>query len=279
MRFVLATLLALVGFAANSLLCRAAMGAGRIDPASFTSIRLLSGAAALLLLARSAGGARSGSWASAAALFAYAVTFSFAYVTLPTGVGALLLFGAVQATMIGTGIASGERLPLLAWLGFLTAIAGLCFLTLPGVRSASPWGSVLMLASGASWGVYSLRGRRAGPPLPATADNFRRVAPFALLLGAGGLLRGGLHATAPGVALAATSGALTTGVGYVFWYTALPHLTATRAAMVQLAAPVLAAIGGVLLLGESPTLRMVASGAAILVGVAVAVLTTAPRRR
>jgi drug/metabolite transporter (DMT)-like permease len=270
MRVVLATAAALIAFAANSLLCRAALGGGRADAASFTFLRLASGAAVLLLLSRGMGGARGGSWPSAAALFVYAAAFSFAYFFLPAGVGALLLFGAVQVTMIGVGIAAGERPPPAVWAGLILALGGLVHLSLRGARALSPGGTALMLAAGIAWGVYSLRGRRAGPPLPATADNFRRAAPLAALIWIAVAIAGRNHVTAEGAALAAASGAITSGLGYVAWYSALPHLTAARAAVLQLSVPVLAAAGGVLLLGEALTARLLVSGGAILIGIALA---------
>src|SRR5262245_24327578 len=270
MRVVLATAAALVAFAANSLLCRAALGGGTADAASFTALRLASGALALVVLCRAGGGARGGSWPSAAALFAYAAAFSFAYFSLSAGVGALLLFGAVQITMIGAGIAAGERPPWSVWAGVLLALGGLAYLSLRGARIPSPAGTALMLSAGAAWGIYSLRGRRSGPPLPATADNFRRAAPLAVLLWIAAALFGATHLTPAGAALAIASGAITSGLGYVAWYSALPHLTAARAAVLRLSVPVLAAMGGVLLLGEVLTARLVVSVAAILAGIALA---------
>jgi drug/metabolite transporter (DMT)-like permease len=270
LRFVLATAAALLAFAANSLLCRAALGAGRADAASFTLLRLSSGAAVLLLLSRGTGGARGGSWSSALALFVYAAAFSFAYFSLSAGVGALLLFGSVQVTMIGAGIAAGERPPALVWAGLVLALGGLVHLSLRGARVPSPGGTGLMLAAGVAWGVYSLRGRRSGPPLPATADNFRRAAPLAALVSIVAVLAGAIHLTPAGAALAVASGAITSGLGYVAWYSALPHLTAARAAVLQLSVPVIAAAGGVLLLGEVLTARLLISGAAVLVGIALA---------
>ena len=203
-------------------------------------------------------------------MFVYAAAFSFAYFFLSAGVGALLLFGAVQVTMISVGIAAGERPPPAVWAGLTLALGGLVHLSLRGARAPSPGGTALMLAAGVAWGVYSLRGRRAGPPLPATADNFRRAAPLAVLLWIAAAIAGRNHLTAEGAALAAASGAITSGLGYVAWYSALPHLTAARAAVLQLSVPVLAAAGGVLLLGEALTARLLVSGGAILIGIALA---------
>ena len=276
MRVVLATAAALVAFAANSLLCRAALGGGHADAASFTALRLASGAAILLAISRRSGGARGGSWTSAAALFIYAAAFSFAYFFLPAGVGALLLFGAVQVTMIGAGIAGGERPSPSVWAGLVLALGGLAHLSLRGSFMLSPGGTLLMLAAGAAWGVYSLRGRSAGPPVLATADNFRRAAPMAILVWFAAALAGAHHVTRAGAALAVASGAITSGLGYVAWYSALPHLTAARAAVLQLSVPVLAAAGGVLLLGEVLTARLVVAGVAILAGIALATRRSRP---
>jgi len=268
---VLATSLALVAFAANSLLCRAALGGGQADAASFTALRLASGAAILFLIARRGDRPRGGSWLSAGALFAYAAAFSFAYFFLPAGVGALLLFGAVQVTMIGHGLAKGERPAATVWVGLVLALCGLALLSLRGWQAFSPGGTLLMLGAGAGWGAYSLRGRRAhAPPVLVTADNFLRAALFALLLWLIASVSASSHLTSRGAVLAVVSGALTSGLGYVAWYSALPHLTAARAAVLQLCVPVLAAVGGVVLLGEVMTARLIAAGTAILLGVAIA---------
>ena len=276
------TLLALIGFAANSLLCRAALenGAWRIDAASFTSIRLASGAGVLWLLLRMRGstsGARKGSWGSALALFTYAAGFSLAYVRIPAGAGALILFGCVQATMLGVGLFRGERPRALEWLGLAMALGGLIVLRLPGATAPDPLGATLMAGAGVAWGVYSLRGRSTADPLAATADNFLRGVPMTLGLSLlAPLALGAPRATVEGVGLAVASGALASGVGYSLWYAALPHLTAMRAAVVQLAVPVVAAVGGVLLLGETLTVRLVGAGSALLCGVFLAL--TAQRR-
>ncbi|WP_239470368.1 DMT family transporter [Archangium violaceum] len=275
------TVLALMGFAANSLLCRAALenGAWRIDAASFTSVRLLSGALVLWLLLRARGGGeRRGSWGSALALFTYAAGFSLAYVRIPAGVGALLLFGCVQATMLGVGLFRGERPRVLEWMGLAMALGGLLVLRLPGATAPDALGATLMAGAGVAWGVYSLRGRGNADPLAATADNFLRSVPMTLGLSALALLvQGAPRATPAGVGLAVASGALASGVGYSLWYAALPHLTALRAAVVQLAVPVVAAAGGVLLLGEALTPRLVGAGGALLCGVLLAL--TARQRK
>ncbi|MFL5357116.1 DMT family transporter [Archangium sp.] len=272
------TVLALLGFAANSLLCRAALGDGawRIDAASFTTLRLVSGALVLGLLLRArggGGGVRRGSWGSAVALFAYAAGFSLAYVRISAGVGAVLLFGCVQATMLGVGLFRGERPRVLEWVGLAMALGGLIVLRLPGATAPDPLGATLMAGAGVAWGVYSLRGRGNADPLAATAGNFLRSVPLTLGLSALALLTlGRPHATPSGVGLAVASGALASGVGYSLWYAALPHLTAMRAAVVQLSVPVVAALGGVLLLGESLTARLVGAGSALVGGVLLTLL-------
>jgi drug/metabolite transporter (DMT)-like permease len=266
---------ALVGFAANSLLCRAALGDRSIDAASFTAIRLASGALVLAILAR--GRARgAGSWPSAAALFLYAAAFSFSYLRLTTATGALILFAAVQATMITGGIRRGERPRAPEWLGFALAAGGLVVLALPGLAAPDPLGAALMAAAGLGWGIYSLRGRGAARPLAATADNFLRTLAFAAPLAIAIALDG--HASARGAALAAASGAIASGIGYSLWYAALPHLAATRAALLQLSVPVLAAAGAALVLGEPITARLAAAAAAIVGGIALAVLAKQHRR-
>ncbi|WP_242345622.1 DMT family transporter [Anaeromyxobacter terrae] len=261
---------ALVCFAANSLLARAALREGRADPASFTAIRVASGAAFLALLAAArrrplAGG----SWTSAAALLGYAAAFSLAYVRIPTGVGALLLFPAVQVTMIGVGVAQGARPTRRQWLGVAVALAGLAYLTRPGAHDADPAGAALMVLAGVSWGVYSLRGRTAKEPLGTTGDNFVRATVLALPLASAFLLLEGGRLGVEGAALAIVSGALASGGGYTLWYAVVPWLGATRAATLQVSVPALAAAGGVLVLGEPLSLRLVVSAAIILSGVAL----------
>lgn len=268
------TAVALVAFAANSILCRMALLGGRIDPASFTAIRLASGAVALwLVLAwRSRGVPRvAGHWRSAAALLAYAVGFSLAYVSLDVGTGALILFGAVQLTMIASGLRAGERPRATEWFGLVMAFAGLVVLVRPGLAAPAPFGAALMAAAGVAWGVYSLRGRGSSAPIRDTAGNFLILIPAAAVL----ILVPGLDRswTMRGVLLATASGALASGAGYAVWYAALPALTATRAALVQLLVPVIAAAGGVALLGEHIPLRLPAAAALVLGGVALAVTT------
>ncbi len=271
-RLITLTTLAMIAFAGNSLLCRIALKHTPIDAASFTLIRLTSGALMLWLVARATRRANhgSGNWLSAAALCGYAVCFSFAYVSLTAATGALLLFGAVQATMIGHGLWAGERFRKVQIVGLALALAGLVGLLLPGLAAPPLIGALLMLAAGAAWGVYSLRGRGAGDPTRITAGNFLRAVPIAAVVSV--LLHD--HATLDntGIAYAVASGALASGIGYAIWYTALPALKATSAATVQLSVPVIAAVGGILLLGEQLTLRLVLASVAILGGIALVIL-------
>ena len=271
LRLIGLVVLALMAFAGNSLLCRQALRVTPIDAATFTSVRLIAGAVALWIIVRvrDRKGA-TGTWRSALALFAYAAAFSFAYTSLPAGTGALLLFGAVQATMIGYGLWRGERMRPAQVAGLLLAFAGLVVLTLPGVSAPPLQGALLMLAAGVAWGIYSLRGKGAGDPLRATAGNFLRCVPLALASSLAAW-----HWFSPdavGIAYAIASGALTSGVGYAIWYTALPGLKATHAATVQLSVPVIAAIGGIVLLHEQVTLRLLLAAIAILGGIALVVL-------
>jgi len=271
-RLSLLTLFAMLAFAGNSLLCRMALKHTGIDPASFTSIRLVSGALTLWLIVRLRDGARdtSGSWLSAFALFAYAAAFSFSYVSLTAATGALLLFGAVQATMIAVGLWRGERLRAWQTVGLVCALAGLGGLLLPGLSAPPLQGAVLMLAAGVAWGVYTLRAKGSGDPLRVTAGNFLRAVAFAAALSAAALPWASIDSA--GAAYAIASGALASGVGYAVWYAALPGLKVTSAATVQLSVPVIAAVGGVLLLGEPVTLRLFIASAAILGGIALVVL-------
>ncbi len=266
------TVFALIAFAANSVLCRLALGQSAIDPASYTAVRLITGAITLWIINRflRAGsfGKSGGSWISAAMLFLYAATFSFAYLSLSAGTGALILFAAVQITMIAVGLYAGERPELLEWLGLFIAIAGLIYLVFPGITAPSILGSLLMATAGIAWGVYSLRGRGASDPVSVTTDNFLRTVPLALGLIL--LWLSTLTITPMGLLWAALSGSITSGVGYVLWYAALPRLTATRAATVQLAPAPLAALGGVVVLSEAISLRLVISSVVILGGVGLA---------
>lgn len=273
-RVLAPTALAMLAFAGNSLLCRLALKSAAIDPATFTAVRLVAGAAMLALLARlrPAGTAGRGNFASALALLAYAAAFSFAYVSLSAATGALLLFGAVQATMIGVGFVRGERLAVAQVLGLVLALGGLVGLLLPGLTAPPAGAAALMLGAGVAWGIYSLRGRGAGDPTRVTAGNFLRAAPLGVLAALPWLSR-----TMPdpvGVGYAIASGAIASGVGYAIWYSVVPSLKATRAAVVQLCVPVVATLGGALFLGESITTRVVLAAVAILGGIAIVVSST-----
>ena len=266
------TSFAMVAFAGNSLLCRLALKDAQIDAASFTSIRIISGALVLWVIARVRRGATDGSgdWPSALALFAYAAGFSYAYVDLPAAIGALLLFGAVQVTMIGYGFSTGERLVLRQSTGLVLAFGGLVGLLLPGLSAPPPGGAALMLGAGIAWGIYSIRGKAAGDATCTTAGNFLRAAPLAV-----GLNLAMLPSSQPatlGIACAVASGAITSGIGYAIWYSAIRGLKATHAATVQLSVPVIAAAGGIVFLGEAISVRLVIASVAILGGVALVVI-------
>ena len=261
LRTIILTAAAMLAFAANSLLCRMALGENTIDAASFTTIRILSGAITLLLIVWIRGNRKQvkADWPAVSALFCYMVFFSFAYLSLSAGTGALLLFGAVQLTMFVFAFRGGERFSKLSWLGLGAAFAGLVYMVFPGVTAPDPLGAVLMATAGIAWGIYSLIGRTSSQPLLATMSNFLYSVPLAIGLSAVFISRAEISAS--GVLLAVTSGALASGLGYSIWYAALPSLTAGRAATVQLSVPVIAAIGGVLLLSEQITRRLVvASG-------------------
>jgi drug/metabolite transporter (DMT)-like permease len=268
-RTLLLTALAMLAFAGNSILCRIALRDTTIDPASFTGLRILTGALTLWLLLRLSRDRRSagGDWLSAVALFVYAASFSFAYINLDAGAGALLLFGAVQLSMLVWGLLSGERFSAGQIAGLLLALSGLLILLLPGSRTPALEGALLMLLSGVAWGIYSLRGRAASNPLAATAGNFIKAVPFAAVLCL--VMLGQQQWDAPGVVYALLSGALASGVGYAIWYAALPGLAAVQAASVQLSVPLLTAIAGAALLDEALTPTLIISGAAILGGIAM----------
>ena len=263
----LLTAAAMIAFAANSLLCRMALGRELIDAASFTSIRITAGAVTLLLILLVRGNKTkiAPDWPGVAALFCYMVCFSFAYLSLTAGTGALLLFGAVQLTMFIAAIRGGERFALVSWAGLVAAFAGLVYLVAPGVAAPDPTGAVLMVTAGIAWGAYSLIGRSAGRPLLATTANFLYSVPPAIVLSL--IFVGGAAVSTTGALLAVASGALASGVGYAIWYAALPGLTAGRAATVQLSVPVIAAIGGILLLSEQITLRLVVASALTIGGI------------
>jgi len=263
---------ALIAFAANSVLCRLALGETAIDAASFTTIRLVSGALVLIVLVGTTAKTNtvddSANWTSAFMLFLYAVTFSVAYTSLNTGTGALILFASVQATMIIFAVCQGERLRLWGWLGLFVGLAGLTYLVFPGLAAPSPAAAALMAVAGISWGIYSLRGRGSVSPVAVTKDNFLRSTPFVVLISL--IFFQDLQITFRGALFAALSGGLTSAIGYVIWYAALRDHSATSAALVQLLVPVLAALGGVVLLSEALTVRLLLSSAMIIGGVALA---------
>lgn len=266
----LAVVFALLAFAANSILCRMALRQTHIDPASFTSVRLVAGAVTLWILVLLGKRRQSlgGNWGSAFALLVYAVAFSFAYVAITAGTGALLLFGAVQLIMISVGLVAGEKIDRRIAFGWALAVAGLVILVIPGVSAAPALRASLMLSAGVAWGVYSLRGRRSTDPLRDTAGNFIRAAPCALLISA--ILWSHSYFDVQGAVLAALSGSIASGLGYAAWYAALPRLSAIAAANLQLSVPVIAGLGGVALFGESITVRLTASTVLVLGGIALA---------
>jgi drug/metabolite transporter (DMT)-like permease len=268
---------ALVAFAANSVLCRLALGAAIIDPYAFTAVRLAAGAVTLLALVGWTSrrlALRGGRWRAAFFLALYAVPFSLAYVRLTTGTGALLLFGAVQLTMIGMGLRAGERPGALEWLGLVGAVTGVVYLVSPGISAPDPLGAVFMITAGIGWGFYSIAGKSAGDPTEATTGNFVKAS--LLVVPATALAYPWLALSGRGVLIAAISGSLASGLGYAVWYAALEHLTVTRSALVQLSVPVVAAAGGVAFLHEAISLRLVIASVVILGSIAIG---TAGRRR
>lgn len=282
MKIVVLTAIAMLAFAANSVLARLAFATGGAEPLSYTGIRLASGAIVLfaLLALRRAPGSRlvlGGSWSAAAALFGYAIAFSIAYVLLGAGTGALILFASVQVGILGWAVFKGDRPALLEWLGLAVAVAGFIYLVSPGLVAPHPLGTLLMIASGLCWAAYTLLGRGSQSPLTDTAGNFIRCLPVALALILASLVAQPLNPVAAAYAVA--SGAIASGLGYAIWYAALPSLTRTRAAIVQLTVPAIAATGGVLLIGEPLTPRLVIASVAILGGVAFALVTADRRRR
>src|SRR2546421_3542148 len=267
----------MIAFAGNTLLCRAALKQTNIDPATFTFVRVFSGAAALWLITkmRHASWKEAGNWPSAIALFAYAAAFSFAYVDLSAGTGALLLFGAVQATMILWSLHKGERLDAIQIVGSLVAVTGLIVLVFPSLSAPPLIGSILMLGAGVAWGIYSLRGKGERNPASVTTGNFVRAVPFAAALSI--IFLPSTNYNLAGIIYAITSGAVTSGLGYVIWYSALPGLKTASAATVQLSVPVLAATGGILLLGEPITARYVLASVAVLGGIGLVVASPHPQ--
>ena len=277
LRILLFSMASVIAFASNSIICRLALREDTIDAGSFTVIRLVSGAVALWLILIISGYRKKteyqGSWTSASMLFLYAIAFSFAYIELDAGVGALIMFGAVQVTMLLTGLVQGERSDLLQWGGMIAAFSGLVYLVSPGLTAPPFLSSALMLIAGVSWGVYSLRGRGNNNPIAVTTDNFIRTIPFAFIVAVA--LFPQIQLTTEGFLWAVLSGAVTSGIGYIIWYTALRGLTRTRASVIQLSVPVIAAIGGVILLSEDITLRLVLSAILTLGGIAIVILRKA----
>ena len=274
MKTTIFTALALLAFAGNSILCRLALGENTIDAASFTWIRLLSGIVVLALILKVLTprdvGISKGSWKASVMLFLYAVCFSFAYISLETGMGALILFAAVQITIIATGLVSGTKLHFVEWLGAAIAFFGFVFLVIPGLSAPPLTGFILMSLAGGAWGFYTLAGKGSKNPLGDTAYNFIRTAPFVVVLVAFTIQYSSL--SWEGVLLAILSGGLTSGIGYTIWYMALGGLSAIQAAVVQLLVPVIAALGGVLFADEALSMRLVISSVLILGGILIVIL-------
>lgn len=264
----------MVAFAANSIFCRFALEKSLIDALSFSSIRITSGAVVLWIIfifsARQSKPPFKSSLKMASMLVLYAVSFSLAYLSLSTGTGALILFGAVQTSMIISGFIAGERLSLKQWTGLFMAVTGLICLVFPGITAPSVSGALLMGLAGMAWGLYSLMGKKAGNPVAATAFNFIYAVPMVLLIQL--LIHSPIHISLKGFIFAALSGSIASGAGYVIWYAALKHLSASRAAIIQLTVPVIAAVGGLIFLSENPSLRLILSGMIILSGVALAMV-------
>lgn len=268
--------IAMLALAANPLLCRMALGAGHIDAASFTGIRVIAGAAMLKLLiswTRRGGERKPVDWRAVVTLFGYMIFFSFAYLSISVGTGALILFGAVLFTMFAVALQSGERFSPLSWAGLAAAIAGLVYLVLPGVTAPDPAGAALMAFAGVAWGLYSLLGRGEADPLGTTADNFLYAVPLAIAVNF--FFWSNVYMSWYGVTLAILSGAIASGLGYALWYAVLAGMPATRAATAQLSVPVIAALGGVVLLSEPVTLRLIVSSIATLGGIALVLLQRA----
>jgi drug/metabolite transporter (DMT)-like permease len=261
------TALAMLAFAANSLLCRLALAPALIDASSFATLRVAAGTLTLAIIALATGRRSRPTVDQAAvlALFGYMVCFSFAYLSLSAGTGALILFGAVQLTMFVAALRAGESFAPLAWVGLSCALLGLVYLVSPGLAAPDPLGATLMAAAGFSWGIYSLRGRRAIDALSATTSNFALTLPLVAIVSL--LARQGIHVSKAGVAYALASGTIASGLGYVVWFAAVRRLAATTAATVQLSVPVIAAFGGIVLLGEALSLRLIVASAATLGGI------------
>jgi len=287
MKVIVYTAFALFAFACNSILCRMALGEGLIDASSFTSVRLISGALVLMVLLRLTASnskpdkslmqeaelnSEKGSWKDSLMLFVYAATFSFAYISLDTGTGALILFASVQITMIFIGLLMGNRLNLIQWSGVVIAIAGFVYLVLPGAEAPSIKGFLLMTTSGIAWGLYTLAGKKSTHALSTTTYNFMRTVPMTLVLTVAAVFILGSHLSAKGLFLAVLSGALASGVGYTIWYMALTGLTAIQAAVLQLLVPVIAAIGGTMFTAEILSARLMMASAMILTGILAVIL-------
>ena len=275
MKVILYTGFALVAFALNSFLCRMALGSGEADAASFTAVRLASGAMMLAVIAASIGktknAVKSGQWWSAFFLFLYAIAFSFAYLELTAGTGALILFGSVQITIVGAALVNGNRPRSLEWVGLIAAFAGLVYLVFPRLQSPPLTSSLLMAAAGMAWGFYTIRGKGSEDPIVETAGNFIRTVPMVIIAALPFLSQ--MEISKRGFVLAVLSGAVASGLGYTAWYAALKYHTPTRTAVMQLSVPVLVAILGILLLGESATSRLVVAGVLILGGIAMTLKT------
>ncbi len=273
MRTIFFTSFALVCFAFNSILCRLALGSDLVDPSSFTVVRIISGAITLFIIYTFFGKrnaeVKQGNWLSAFCLFAYAICFSFAYTQLSTGMGALILFGCVQATMIIFALVKGERPNILEWLGLIAALCGLVYLVFPGLSAPPVFSAILMACAGISWAFYTLRGKGSTNPLGDTAGNFIRAAPFVIVAVLPFISR--IHYSERGILFAVLSGAIASGIGYSVWYAALEFHTATRAAILQLVVPILAATGGILLSSESITLRLTMAAFLILGGILISI--------
>lgn len=273
MKIFLTTIFALVCFALNSILCRLALKSDEIDAASFTAIRLVSGAIVLFVIDffinKNKEKTKSGNWSSAVYLFLYAVCFSFAYIHLTTANGALILFGTVQFTLIAIALYKGERPHRLEWFGFILAFGGLIYLVFPGLSAPPFFSSVLMVSAGIAWGFYTLNGRNSTNPIADTAGNFLRAVPFAIPVVL--IFLAQTHLSPKGILLAVLSGAVASGIGYTAWYAVLKFHTATRAAILQISVPAFAAVGGVIFLAESLSLRLILASFLILGGVTLAI--------
>lgn len=271
---IILTGLALIAFAANSVLCRLALGNEAIDPSSFTVIRLLSGTIVLLIIISATRNttrlSSKGSWTASFMLFLYAVTFSYAYVSLDTATGALILFGSVQITMILLSLISGSRLHITEWTGVVIAFTGFIYLILPGINTPSVIGFILMTVAGIAWGIYTLKGFDSKSPLMDTAYNFLRTTPLVVLLAI--FTMNNINYSSEGIVLALLAGGVTSGIGYTIWYIALDGLSSTQAAVLQLSVPVIAALGGVIFVSEAITFRLTISAAMVLGGILIVVL-------